>query len=291
MGRYHRFRAALWLALLLPLELTAECPAHDSAGGVLESPSLILATLNIAHGRADALNQMLLSRETIEQNLALASLQLRDTGADIIALQEADASSRWSGKFNHVNHVADIAGYPCNFHGLHDDSSMSRYGTALLSRHDLLDARSIRFSPSWPTKPKGFVMAQLRWNPGGLLPQPLALTVVSVHLDFSRDSVRLKQIAEMISELTGIGGPLVVMGDFNADWHGEASATRRLAEALNLHAWEPEARGPSTFVGKERRLDWILVSRDLQFLRHEVLPEPVSDHLTVVAEVVLGARV
>ena len=33
-----------------------------------------------------------------------------------------------------------------------------------------------------------------------------------------------------------------------------------------------------------KRLDWILVSRDLEFRKHEVLPDVVADHFAVFAE-------
>ena len=39
----------------------------------------------------------------------------------------------------------------------------------------------------------------------------------------------------------------------------------------------------ATYPSSGRRLDWVLISEDLEFLRHEVLPQVVSDHQAVAA--------
>ncbi len=68
--------------------------------------SLTLVNLNIAHGRGLSLNQLLVSHEKIQKNLTESANFLRQTGGDIVALQEADAPSYWSGNFHHVEFVA-----------------------------------------------------------------------------------------------------------------------------------------------------------------------------------------
>ena len=203
--------------------------------------------------------------------------------APCLVLEET--THRWSGGFDHVALLAIQARYPCYFHGLHDQSSFSRYGTAILSQQPLEDSFSHTFAPSWPTKPKGFVLTYIHWNPGNRLPAALRVALVSVHLDFSRDSVRQRQIEEMIATLRDIDGPLVVMGDFNAGWAAPGSAVRLLAEALNLQAFEPLSEEFGSYVGDNKRLDWILISKQLQFVGHHVIFEVVSDHFTVVADV------
>jgi len=279
--------ACLAMALSVSLACRADCSVAKPAAAWVESPTFTVATLNVAHGRKDSLNQMLLAREAIQSNLQEVAAQLRETEAHAIALQEADAPSGWSGKFDHVALLANAADYPCYFHGTHDQSNWSSYGTALLSRYPLDGALSHTFEPSWPTKPKGFVKSHIAWNPGNTMPSPVNVTLVSVHLDFSRDSVRQQQVEEMTAALNSIATPLVVTGDFNADWLAKTSAVRSLAEALQLHSFEPFSETLGTYTSDGKRLDWILISRQLKFLRYEVLTEAVSDHLTVVAEIAL----
>jgi endonuclease/exonuclease/phosphatase family metal-dependent hydrolase len=138
-----------------------------------------------------------------------------------------------------------------------------------------------------PTTTKGFTVAALDWNPGNNLPQPLRVKFVSVHLDFSRRSVRRSQIDEMTRVLSALERPMVLMGDFNTDWQTEDSSLKYLAENLELSVFEPHADGLSTYGDKGARLDWILVSDELEFERYAVYPDVVSDHYAVAAELVL----
>ena len=107
-------------------------------------------------------------------------------------------------------------------------------------------------------------------------------------LDFSRRSVRQSQIREMTQRLGRLDGPLVLMGDFNTDWLSEDSSLQLLAENLGLKVYEPHAEGYSTYGDKGARLDWILISPELEFKTYAVYPDVVSDHFAVAAEIVLG---
>ena len=49
---------------------------------------------------------MLQKTSTTRKNLEEIADYFSASGADLIALQEADAPSRWSGKFNHVEFVS-----------------------------------------------------------------------------------------------------------------------------------------------------------------------------------------
>ena len=64
---------------------------------------------------------------------------------------------------------------------------------------------------------------------------------------------------------------------------------QRLANELSLRAFEPDSDSLGTYkkpTGK--RLDWILISRDLEFTKYKVLPDIVADHFAVYAEVTYG---
>jgi endonuclease/exonuclease/phosphatase family metal-dependent hydrolase len=43
-----------------------------------------------------------------------------------------------------------------------------------------------------------------------------------------------------------------------------------------------------TYVSRDRRFDWIMISNELEFVSYKVLPDIISDHLAVVAEVKLS---
>lgn len=271
--------------MLLVSTARADSPDCDGSPSPLDNTFLTVGTLNMAHGRKDAHNQMFLSEERIRQNLAELATLLDRANADVIALQEVDAPSWWSGKFNHAEFLARQSRYHCLVHGIHASNRIYRFGTALISPHPLQGQQVHSFQPSWPTTTKGFTRAELAWNPGGRLDQPLKLTFVSVHLDFSRRSVRRAQIDEMTRALENTEGPMILMGDFNTDWLSEGSSLKLLAENLGLRAYEPHAEGMATYGDESARLDWILVSPRLRFRRYAVYPDVVSDHYAVAAEI------
>ena len=246
----------------------------------MSQPAALLPvmTLNIAHGRRDGPNQALLKREIIESNLdGIAEVLLREK-PDLVALQEADGPSLWSGRFDHVAYLAKEARFPHSFRGEHVKGWNTSYGTAILSRMPLGECSSMTFAPSPPTFSKGFVVATINW-PGST---ETRVTVVSVHLDFSRSSVRRRQIEEMITALAEKPRPLVVMGDFNCQWSGEEATLRLLVKRLGLAAYEPTAGNMETFPSHDTRLDWILISPELEFDSYKTLTDTLSDHRGVI---------
>jgi endonuclease/exonuclease/phosphatase family metal-dependent hydrolase len=264
---------------VLRLESAATPPAGERGGATV----LRVVTLNLAHGRLDGVSHLLMSGRRIRSNLQKVAAALSHQQAHVIALQEADGPSAWSGGFDHVAFVARAAGFSHAIRGAHVSGPLTAYGTALLAVSKIQAPVSITFAPSPPTFSKGFVCGRVNWPSGGG-----DVAIASVHLDFSRQAVRKTQVQELIRYLAGQMPPIVVMGDFNSEWHDDGSAVRHLAEGLNLTAYRPDTDELATYPNYGKRLDWILISKDLVFLDYRVLPEPLSDHLAVVAH--LGRR-
>ena len=254
----------------------------DTPRAIINNPTLKVMTLNLAHGRKDGLNQLLKSAGSIRRNLGEIATVLDDRGADIVALQEADAPSFWSGGFDHVALLAEQAGYPFYENSHQANSWFFSYGTALLSRANLSGVMHHTFRPSPPTMNKGYTLGQLAWQPGTA--EPVLVDIVSVHIDFSRKSVREQQSAELSETLAGRGNPIIIMGDFNSDWSADEQVVRALAERADLHVYRPESEDLATYANT-KRYDWILISRQLEFVSFEVLPDILSDHSAVVAEI------
>ena len=263
-------------------DLVENC-SSSVADAVIPSNTVNVVSLNISHGRKTALNQLLVSRERTISNIIEIAEFLDKTNADVVALQEADGPSSWSGKFDHVAYLLENSDYTCAIHGRQAKTRFYQFGTALMARQGLDERRSLRFEPSPPTTTKGLVSATISLTVDGTL---VPITVVSVHLDFARKKVRDSQIAEMVSHVSGIDTPLIVMGDFNSEWQAERSHVRRLAETLALSAYEPESEGLGTYkTTSGKRLDWILISSHLEIIAYRVLPDVHSDHLAVFAEI------
>ena len=250
---------------------------------------LTVLTLNIAHSRKDAVNQLMVSEKTIRRNLNETANVLKQSNANIVALQEADGPSRWSGGFDHVAELAQLAGYPWHCRVGQARGWMFDYGTAFLSRVFFTQTIAHSFAPTPPTTTKGFLLGQVAWQPKEEVPTTILLDVVSVHLDFSRRKVREQQVAEIVEVLGQRKNPVIVLGDFNSEWLADESVVAELARRSGLHTYRPLATDLGTYQSGKRRFDWILISKELEFIRYEVLPDVVSDHFAVVAEIRLNA--
>ena len=77
------------------------------------------------------------------------------------------------------------------------------------------------------------------------------------------------------------------MGDFDSDWSADEQVVRGVAERAGLHVNQPESDSFGTCRSGTRRFDWIVISRQLEFVSFEVLPDILSDHAAVVAEITM----
>ncbi|MBO6656761.1 MAG: endonuclease/exonuclease/phosphatase family protein [Pseudomonadales bacterium] len=259
-----------WICLAGPSVL-----ANDASG--LPGTMKVL-TLNVAHARADGRSQWLQSSEQARQHLWRIANVLKRENPHVAAFQEIDTNSFWNGRFNHTEYVADIANYPHHFSGAHIQGNHLEYGTALVSRQTLNDPKSVRFNRPFARPRKGFVLSTTHW-PGA---DHVDVDVVSVHFDFLTRNQRKKEARKLIEALAGRDNPSIVMGDLNADYH-EDSLIPLLEKSLDLSTWQPSQK-TVTFPRFQKRLDWVLVSEEIEIVSHEVLPDALSDHRAVVAE-------
>ena len=183
-------------------------------------------------------------------------------------------------------------------------------------RLELLDHHTFWLSPT-PTEP-----GSRAW--GAALPRIVtwarfrdrttgdSLFVLNTHFDHESAEARLKS-ARFIAETVGgwaKGAPIVVMGDLNAEVgsppyealtrRGPSAPSHPLRDAKRV-AEQPHYGPVSTFnrfepaVIPEHRIDYILVGPDVAVRRHGHLNVKwdgvyPSDHLPVLAELVLGAK-
>lgn len=241
--------------------------------------SLRLMSINLAHGRGNGVHQALQNEAAARRNLDAISALLAREQPHVVALQEADAASVWSGRFHHVDYLGQQAGYAWGLHSPHATGAGLSYGTGLISRLPIDDHAAMTFVPAPAALPKGFSLATVRWPMTGLY-----LDVVSVHFEPLRSAVRQRQAKALIAALADRGRPLVLMGDFNTGWDHEDGVLRDLAERLSLQAWSPDDESLVTYPRLGRRIDWILISDAFEFTGFRVLEDVVSDHRAVVAD-------
>src|SRR4029079_1838708 len=119
-----RLTPTRWLAESRRRDPIEPVQSHVPASGGTRAVRLL--TLNVAHGRKLATHQALLSPETVRRNLEEIGALLRESRADIVALQEADRPSAWSGNFDHVELLPRLADHASCFRGVHNDSNLGR---------------------------------------------------------------------------------------------------------------------------------------------------------------------
>ena len=256
---------------------------HETHGTGL--PSFRVITLNAAHGRK-LRNYPCFRRRTVARHLSEIAAVLKRERPDVVGLQEIDAHSCLSGSFDHLVQLAGLGDFAHYFLGEHVSIGKIRriaYGTAILSRLPLKNLKSVTFDHRFMSLTKGFVSATI--SPAGA--PHLEVDIVSVHLAFLRRRARRRQVAAMVEHLGGSKTPLVILGDLNCEWGGEDDSLRRLAYELNLQPQSPESSELATYhLGRKKwRIDWILVSPQLRVKRYEVLPDRVSDHFAVLADI------
>jgi endonuclease/exonuclease/phosphatase family metal-dependent hydrolase len=290
---------AMLLTSLLLLQGCATAERHvvpdvrtfDSRDGLPDpqdgsNATVRVMTLNLAHGRGESFHQLLQKTDATIGNLEKVSTLLQRERPDVVALQEADGPSYWSGNFHHVDYLAQRADFSHAVNGLHVDGLGLAYGTALLSDLDLEQAEVVTFNPDLAMTPKGFVVSTIEW-PGQAL---VKVDVVSLHLEFSSAETRRLQARELIDFMRARQRPMIVMGDFNTEWAEENTAVQLIADELGLTAYRPQEQGQGTFASNDKRLDWILISPGLEFRQYQVMSDAVSDHRGVIAELGLNNR-
>lgn len=239
--------------------------------------ALRVMSFNVAHGRSESFHQGALARGEIDANLSAISALLRREVPALVALQEADGPSWWSGRFDHVEALGRGGGQALALRAANVSGLGLSYGTALLSQLPCLAAEQRTFPATPPTFSKGFLRATLRaWGRD--------VDVISVHLDFARQSKRDEQLA-LLAESLVPGRATILLGDFNCGWS-------RLRPWARAHGLKAESPTPSadlvTFPAHGRRLDWILVSQELVLSDVRALPDRLSDHLALVGDVALA---
>ncbi len=203
---------------------------------------------------------------------------LREIGADVVALQEADRrfGSRASAlprasieSHTHYRPVA-LAGNP---------ESIGWHGNALLVRRDIAVAEAA-IVPLPTLEPRGAVRADLAIG-------RRHVRVVGMHLDLSglrrRQQVRsiLQHVEDCAASL-----PTVLMGDFN-EWARIGGSLREFA-----HHWRVLSSG-RTFPSRRpvAQLDRVVASPEWRIVEcrvhHSALARRASDHLPVVVRLAL----
>ena len=258
---------------------------------ILTVTSLSLFNLNIMHGRnkRSAVFPPFVSRGKIQVNLQKIVECIKTHNPDIVTLQEVDQGSVLSGGFNQFEWLGERLEYPyryfapsCSARLFGKDIFVS--GNAIFSRYPLENRESHCFDFSFPTDRMGFVVADVK------LPEGKTISVASVHLvylDWTRRHPRAHQLKLVERVIAARKNSAIISGDLNCGLLGTENSLRTFVKRLNLRAYEPDSKNSDTYPSWDahQRIDWILTSKDLEFVSYKKIEDKISDHLAVFAEI------
>ncbi|WP_235998749.1 endonuclease/exonuclease/phosphatase family protein [Qaidamihabitans albus] len=279
MSRMSRRVLALVLAVVCALAITA-APAGAATHRVLTALSY-----NIHH--AAGTDGVL--------DLGRIARVIRASRADVVGLQEVDR--HFSGRSDWADQATELArrlGFHVVFGANIDRDPPApgrpriQYGTAILSRHPIVESRNTYLFRSPDQEQRGLLHAEL--NVHGV-----PVHVYDTHLAASSALDRAEQAREIV-DLVGGTGTAVLLGDLNAI--PGAPEIRTIGAELT-DAWpvsgQDDGSGGATYPAEDpdRRIDYVFTGSSVRPLWSRVLrTDPVaSDHLPLVSRLLVrGGR-
>ncbi len=250
---------------------------------------LRLITFNIAHGRGLTPIQGLTSPRKIRVNLRRIAGLLNRLNPDVVAMQEIDERSRWSGNFDHLDYLRVHAKYPFAAFGINNTRlgllNLS-YGNALLSRHPLVETETVVFGQRRVGE-KGFLFAEIE-AAGRRVP------FINLHLHASSRVQRLRQLELLLAWLREKhrtharrwSMAPIICGDFNNPATRDDATATLLSHLSPYGDYTAHPMDGRTFPSAlpSRTLDFVFVPDGCHPVRCEVVPSLLSDHLPVLVE-------
>ena len=225
---------------------------------------------------------------------------IREYDPDIIALQEVDVNwgirSGYDDQAEYLAEALDMDYFYGEIYTLEPDRDGEgipdrQYGLAFLSKEPIWYSRNHQITRH-STQPGEPGIQPLPGFPEIAIPFPGGIVhFFNTHLDYRPDpAVRETQIMEMIGIMTEVDAPVVLAGDLNA--RPDAPELDPLFVLLR-DAWEEredEDDPGFTFPADEpdRRIDYILHSPHFEVAMIEVVESQASDHLAIVADLILN---
>ncbi|MFT4538676.1 MAG: endonuclease/exonuclease/phosphatase family metal-dependent hydrolase [Planctomycetota bacterium] len=215
-------------------------------------------------------------------NLRRTARVLQELNADFVGLQEVDLNTERTGAVNQASELGRMLEMHAAF-GTFMRYQGGRYGMGILSRHPIVDVRSLRLPDGG--EPRVALLVNVR------LPSDEVIQIVNVHFDWiDDDTKRFAQASELARYLEAVELPFILMGDFN-DQPG--SRTMDLFHTVATEAAKPRDRRqtfPATGPNIEIDFGFYAPADRWSSTRVEVIDEKVaSDHCPVVFDLSLVA--
>jgi len=233
---------------------------------------LKVLTYNIHHANPPELGDLI--------DLEAIARVIKESGADLVALQEVDVHTLRSGKdVNQASELGRMTGmYSFFVKGI--DYQGGEYGIAILSRFPFVATDSLRLPMGKNSGGEPRVLALVSVEPS----KGEKIVFASTHLDLKADN-RMVQMEAIIDHLKPQTLPVILGGDFNALPESDVIA------GFDRFFKRSSIPGGYTIpvVNPSREIDFLMFRPESKFRvkKHQVIDEQyASDHLPVYMELV-----
>jgi len=199
------------------------------------------------------------------------------SGADVVGLQEISRGWLIWGGVDMLAWLSQRLDMPY----VSGPTSDAQWGNAILSRYPILRAETFPLPPDSLLLRRGVIVAQIDVGRGNL-------TLIDTHFAHRGKNREIREL--QAAELTRAwgGAATVIVGDMNATPDSNAMQILSGSGLVNVAA---EMGRPQVYTSPaenpRRQIDYIWASPDLQFSDLEIPQTTASDHLPVVATIIL----
>ncbi|MGL5507333.1 MAG: endonuclease/exonuclease/phosphatase family protein [Paraclostridium sp.] len=190
---------------------------------------------------------------------------LRIANADVICLQEVNESAKAGFQVSSLKEDLNMYAH----FGANVVELGSNYGLATYSKYPIISQKHKYLSSK--TEQRGMIHTEVKLGGGR------KLNIINLHLglDESERELQLYEVETFVKTLTD---PYIVVGDFNqGDIVINNDIFKDVAEEVNQN-------NTLTYATSLDRIDYILVSPDIEVIDYDVIKKNMSDHFPIYAK-------
>ncbi len=217
----------------------------------------------------------------LRSDLPGIAAEIRRVDPDVVLLQEVERHGRWSRDTDQSAWLGEKLGMRQVFgvNVVRRGEPSFGYGTAILSRYPVVTWSNRMLPRPGRTEQRGLLRVEI-----DVAGQRVA--VFGTHLDYSRGSIRARQMKRIRTWMKDETMPSLLGGDLNSY---PAMPALRIARTFLADAWVAGTGAGPTVPGEapRNRIDYILHSTDIHATQAGTMPSAVSDHRSVWADLVV----